>query len=448
MFFLKGNKNILLSLILIVVIPVLLSFHTLYFLNKFDSFNAFNQQKRAVDILNLIGELIKDKNSEDLDSYLSQLIYLNPEISVVNIIEPLDNNNFKVVYSSNKGEIGKNVNQEQYILALSLKQPISRKIKIYDEQDSSYNSYLLISRDYSFNKKDQVLNVLISLKEFEFLSKDIVVRSYIFLVLILIFVMILVLNHTELLGYVNLAQKLKKFDEAKNEFISVASHELRTPVASIMGYLDLFKGDVFGKLTEDQKDAVSKIEKIAGGLSELIEDLLEISRIESGKINIEKSKVDPVLISKKVYEILKPKADLKSLDFNFRYPEQHVPRIEVDSGKLEEILMNLGSNAIKYTLKGKVDFVLDYNKTKKEISFKIKDTGVGIAPEEQEHLFSKFYRIRDDATRGITGTGLGLWITKNLTQLMNGKIYFQSLRGAGSEFLVIFSAIDKEEDKG
>ncbi len=442
--FIRDNRNIIISLLLIILIPASLLLHTLYFLKRFEGYNTYFYGKRAQDTLNLIKELTKVKADDNLalSESLSEIIYLNPDIRFINLIEKKPDGGYKVIASTNKEEVSKEIHSksftEQFDLVLSLKRGFIRAYRLYDDTDKEFKSYMLASESFANN---QVLNVLIDLESFKIESNKIILRTYIILIVLLLMIMLLVLNHTELFGYVTLARRLKRLNEVKNEFISVASHELRSPVGSIRGYIDLFKTGVFGKLTEEQLDALSKIEKITDNLNDLVEDLLEVSRIESERITLDKKETNPVEVFKAIYEANKAKALYKNLEINFVTQSDKYPSILVDKDKLREVLTNLVSNAIKYTLKGKVDLILEYHSAKKEIWFKVKDTGVGIDPEGQAFLFTKFFRIRDEATRNISGTGLGLWISKNLVELMGGKIYFQSIKGMGSEFSVVFKAV-------
>lgn len=442
--FIRANKNIIVSLLLIILIPASFLLHTLFFLKKFERYNTFFYGKRSQDTLNLVKELIKARMDDKpaLNELLGEIIYLNPDIQFINLIEKNADESYKVISSTNKEEVNKKITSpnftEQFDLVLSLKRGFIRTYRLYDESDKEFKSYILASENFSGN---QLLNVLMDLEPLKIESNKIILRTYIILIVLLLLVMLLVLNHTELFGYVTLARRLKKLDDSKNEFISVASHELRSPVSSIKGYVDLFKTGVFGKLTQDQLEAFNKIEKITDNLSDLVEDLLQVSRIESEKISLDKKEIDPVEIFKSVFDANKAKALYKNLAINFTATADKYPKILADKEKLIEVLTNLVSNAIKYTFKGKVDLILDYHKTNKEIWFKVKDTGVGIDPEGQAFLFTKFFRIRNEATRNISGTGLGLWITKNLVELMGGKIYFQSLKGVGSEFSVVFKAV-------
>lgn len=442
--FVRANKNIIISLLLIILIPASFLLHTLYFLKKFERYNLFFYGRRAQDTLNLVKELIKAKSNDisfSLD-FLSEIIYLNPDIQFINLIEKTNYGIYKVIASTNKEEVGKEIVysnfKEQFDLVLSLKRTFVRTYRLYDESDREFKPFVLASENFSENR---ALNVLMGLESLKIESNKIILRTYFILIFLLLLTMILVLNHTELFGYVTLARRLKKLDESKNEFISVASHELRSPVGSIRGYIDLFKSGVFGKLTQEQLEAFDKMDKITDNLNDLVEDLLEVSRIESERITLEKKNIDPVEPFKSVFEANKAKAISKNLEINFITSSDKYPKIIADKDKLVEVLTNLVSNAIKYTLKGKVDLILEYHSSKKEIWFKVKDTGIGIDPEGQAFLFTKFFRIRDEQTRHISGTGLGLWITKNLVELMGGKIYYQSLKGVGSEFSVVFKAI-------
>lgn len=446
--FIAKHKNILFSIVLIFVIPFVLILNTFYNLKKFENFNnKYLETKRSNELLNLLEIIIRTNYYGDfkrIDNIFKEIVEKNQFIDSVNLIEVSDKE-FFIVSSSNSKEKSKKIEEEnlkeQFMLALSLKRPFIRELTLYNDNLKNYIDYYFIVKPINLQDKEFLINILFNLEEINLLKKDIERNSLILLFISLILVVLLIVNHTELFGYVSLARRLEEVNQMKNEFISVATHELRSPVSALKGYLDLIKEGVFGKISKDLNEAILNIEKITNNLSNLVEDLLEVSRIESGRIKLQIKEVNPEVIFKKVYESFKAEALSKGLNFNLEIKSKDVPKIKVDEGRLEEILSNLVSNALKYTLKGGIDMILEYNSSKKEIWFKVKDTGIGIPPEQQKFMFTKFYRVKDPRTRHTTGTGLGLWITKNLTELMGGKLYFQSIKDVGSEFSAVFKAI-------
>ena len=222
----------------------------------------------------------------------------------------------------------------------------------------------------------------------------------------------------------------------KNEFISMASHELRSPVTTINGFVSMMLADHYGKVNEEMRDGLKNVQSEAGRLGILVEDLMNVNLIEQGRIKVETEPTDIEPILEEVIKNLQAKAKKKDLVLNYETEETKKVVIKIDPKRLRQILINLIDNAIKYTEKGSVNLILDTNNGK--LSIKVKDTGIGMAPEQREKLFEKFYRVRSDKTKDIRGTGLGLWITKQLVELMGGQIFIDSIENTGTQAIVLF----------
>ena len=214
--------------------------------------------------------------------------------------------------------------------------------------------------------------------------------------------------------------KIKEVDEMKDDFVSMASHELKTPLTAINGYLDLL-GSAKKKLNKDERHFLDNIQVSATRLKALVEDMLEASRLEQGRISFEYSIVSTAELSARVIDALLPKANEKKLGLSLKNRlTKDEDLISVDSGRLEQILINLIGNSIKYTQKGAIEVVI--SRENKKVCIAVEDTGIGMTSAERESLFGKFSRIRNEQTSQVEGTGLGLWITKQLVEQMKGKI--------------------------
>ncbi len=219
-------------------------------------------------------------------------------------------------------------------------------------------------------------------------------------------------------------------EQMKQELISIATHELRTPITGIKGYLDMLSEGDAGKLGSEQQEMVDEVVKINQRLADLVDDLLNVGRIEQGRIEIKPVKMDLTkLIFEAVHEL---QIQAKDKQLLLRYDKTEIPEALADIEKTRQILINLIGNAIKYTKDGSI--TVHTGLKGKEIVVEVEDTGLGISKENQKKLFSKFYRIKTEKTRQITGTGLGLWITKNLVEKQGGKIWIESVEGKGSSF--------------
>ncbi|MBU0710120.1 MAG: diguanylate cyclase [Candidatus Omnitrophica bacterium] len=237
-------------------------------------------------------------------------------------------------------------------------------------------------------------------------------------------------------------EELEKLDRLKSDFIATVSHELRTPLTTMKVFASIIADEIPGKLTKDQKEHVGIINGNIDRLARLIEGLLDIAKIESGKVLPRRTLVNMVNLANGVISTFKPEMDAKHIEVkaSFNTP---LPDIYVDSDKITQVFTNLIGNAIKFTAeKGKV--IIEIVNKKKMIECSIADTGIGIAPEDLAKLFIRFQQINRAAGPGAKGTGLGLAITKELVEMHNGKIRVESKLGEGSRFIFTLPKLSSE----
>jgi signal transduction histidine kinase len=228
-------------------------------------------------------------------------------------------------------------------------------------------------------------------------------------------------------------ERLKKLDQAKSEFISIASHQLRTPLTIIKGYISMMLEGSFGKIGPVSRDALNKVYDSNERLVYLVENLLNISRIESGslKFNYETMHLEKVVES--VVEELREAAKAKNIQIEYDPPKKDLPLVKVDAEKIRQVLMNLIDNAIKYTSRGKVKVV--FRKKGDNLFFSVTDKGMGISSEDIPHLFRKFIRGQGAMLAHTEGTGLGLYVAKQMIDAHHGRIWVESQgAGKGSKF--------------
>mgnify|MGYP001610883820 CR=1 FL=1 len=225
-------------------------------------------------------------------------------------------------------------------------------------------------------------------------------------------------------------KRLKELDAVKTEFVSIASHQLRTPLAAIRGYVDLIKDGTYGQITPPQTEVVGKVHDSVEALIELVGQLLNVSRIESGKTNVEITTIDLASVCTEVSNFLGVKASERGLSLSC--DDTRLPPVFGDASKVREVMMNLVENALKYTDKGGVKII--YTEEPKFVRIDVVDTGFGLTKASIEKLFQKFSRAEATAA-DYPGTGLGLYVCKRLVEAMGGEIWAESPGlGKGSSF--------------
>jgi signal transduction histidine kinase len=226
--------------------------------------------------------------------------------------------------------------------------------------------------------------------------------------------------------------QLQRLDEAKDEFISMASHQLRTPLTSIKGYISmLVEGDV-GKVTPEQKHLLDEAFISSERMVRLIGDFLNVSRLQTGKFIIEKQPLDLAKVVAQEIESLGPNAAARNLKFTYKQPKTF-PELNLDESKIRQVIMNFADNAIYYSKeKSKITIELKADATHAE--FTVKDTGIGVPDKEKEQLFNKFFRATNARKQRPDGTGVGLFLAKKVIDAHDGQIIFESKEGKGSTF--------------
>ncbi|MDW7695398.1 response regulator [Flammeovirgaceae bacterium SG7u.111] len=247
-------------------------------------------------------------------------------------------------------------------------------------------------------------------------------------------------------------EKAEHASKAKEIFLSTMSHEIRTPLNAIIGISHLLAKS---ELTAEQTENVEILEFSAKSLLSLINDILDLSKIEAGKIELEKIEFNLLTLMKGIYKSLAPRADEKKLLFDIELDDELPEVLLGDQVRLGQILNNLLSNAIKFTESGTVTLsakVQALEDNKATILFSVKDTGIGIQDELREKIFEDFSQASSDTTRKFGGTGLGLSITKRLVTMLGGTIELESIMGQGSEFKCVItfetSAVTEQELNG
>jgi len=232
-----------------------------------------------------------------------------------------------------------------------------------------------------------------------------------------------------------LYEELKVLDKAKSEFISMASHQLRTPLTAIKGYISMFLEGMFNHLSPKAREKMENVFYSNERLIKIVNDLLNISKVELGKMELEKEPTQIEDLIQSCYGELKIEAEKKGLKFSFQKSKKVLPKISIDSLKIRQVILNLIDNAIKYTQKGEIE--IKAKKINSRIRVSVRDTGEGLTQEEKKKIFEGFTRGAAGFTYWIEGAGLGLYVAKKYIELHQGKIWAESKgKDTGSIFYV------------
>ncbi len=445
--FIKNKElfQLIYGVFLIILMPILILFNSTFIIKNYNKSIDTSIQRQALVSGRLINEFVKNDldNPDELNFKVKALEQKYTDILDIKFLQ-VKNDEFIVVAASKKDEIGKAINSKLYNVAWMEKVGdgiASDRLVVVDNNETPSQKegrYWLVAMpmENTVLEKEALLSMKISSKIVDDITKQNRNASMLLSIFEIIIVIIFLSIAVRLWDYVLLYRKIKELDQMKDEFISIASHELRTPVTGIRGYSSMIIDGSLGEVNSRILDVVKMMNKAAGRLHTLVEDLLDVSRIEQGRMKIESSPSDVALIIKDIVSELKIQANEKRLYLKFLAHTETLPLLNIDKDRFKQILINLVGNAIKYTQIGGIEILSEQKE--KSLLIKIKDTGIGMNAEERSKLFEKFYRVKNKDTKEVTGTGLGLWITKKITEAMGGKISVDSIRGVGTQIAIEF----------
>jgi signal transduction histidine kinase len=235
------------------------------------------------------------------------------------------------------------------------------------------------------------------------------------------------------------AEALRRASDMKTRFISNVSHELRTPISSILTLSRLLLDHIDGPLNGEQEKQVLFIRKSGEALQELIDDLLDLAKIESGRVEVQPTRFSVAEMFGALRGMLRPLRVHEGVSLLFEEAEG-LPELHTDERKLSQILRNLISNALKFTQQGEVRVSAAPGPRRGTVVFSVRDTGVGIAPEDQERIFEEFVQVEGPHQQGVKGTGLGLPLSRRLAELLGGSLDVHSQPGEGSTFQAVVAS--------
>jgi len=440
-YFIRDNLVIGYSLALLLLVPAA------FFVNNYLVNSSYADvidsvtRKKALLAERILNDLAYEKFSDTaaLQSLVNKIVAENSdEIISLSVLRPRPGESaYDIVASSDAAAVG-TVRKEDYQIFLARTNANNTSL-----DENSKGRFWKVTKSISGGKGGEKIGFMemsLSLAEPDGKMNEVITYSYWVLALIVLGLVLLQVNQIRLMGYAFSLNKLKEVDKMKDMFISMASHELRAPLTAIKGYLDLLKGNKDLKLDAESARYLENISASSLRLERLVEDMLEVSRLEGNRFPMEISDFDPSPLIAQAVEEMRSQAIQKGLVLEYELPLAPV-LIKADPSRFKQVVVNLVGNALKYTAKGSVKISVATKKDNFLVT--VADTGVGISSEEQANLFQKFYRVKTEQTKNILGTGLGLWITMETVKRMKGKITVESIEGVGSHFTVHLPAAKK-----
>jgi signal transduction histidine kinase len=443
--------QLIFATVLLVLIPAALVYNTLVAVNAAERNMDIELQRKAFLAERIFQATVREEINDDaaLQELVTQVAAASEEIWSIDILRP-QAESFTVVASLAQETIGQSTTalnntiawQEEETIAYLTSANSLSTIEQTMLSQSNQRFWLVVSPLYDVaGQKQALVSMKISSHIIDNLVRQSITNAIIILIVTVLVVVLLLLTNTRLLRYALLSRKLKEVDQMKDEFISMASHELRTPITGIRGYLDMLLRDDLGTIPPRAKEALVNLNIGAERLSDLIEDLLNVSRIEQGRLEMKFENIEILPVINEVINELMPMASEKSLTLTHQ-GEQNIPKLYLDRDRMKQVLINIVGNSLKYTEEGSVTIHTEIKNNSLRVM--VEDTGIGMSAQATEKLFTKFFRIKSAKTQAIAGTGLGLWITKQLVELMKGAIEAQSIEGKGSQFVITLRLTKKK----
>lgn len=442
------TPEIVYSLGLIVLIPGLIVLNSIVLTNLFAGLVDTQAKDKAAVTAQLLKRSLTGPDSAVIQSRIDEIVEGTTDVNKEKYFLRLDylikrpgEEAFELVASSSKDEIGKVIRPQADSSADSLDDPRSftqlnlswaeRRDIAVSAVEQTKPGYVIsvLGDDPRSQERQAVVSAFVSTQYIDQLLTDSYFRSASLLTITVVITLVLLFLRSRIYRYTTLFKRLQEVDQMKDEFITVASHELRTPITAIRGYLTVLL-ETHDLSDAEQHKMIESAERSSRQLNALVADLLDVSRIEQGRVQLEPAKINIDEAIAKAADQLKGLAAEKKIDVNLVPAEQKL-FTRADARKLHQILINFMDNAIKYTEKGSI--TISASEEGDSVAVFIRDTGIGMSPEDRQNLFKKFYRVQNKETEHITGTGLGLWITKSLIELMGGSVFVDSIKGSGTQ---------------
>ncbi len=433
----KSKREIVYSIAVLIIVPALLAINTIILATSVRKDYDKELQSRAELANSSLSIAIRSdaeqQNTEEIQNKIADVQFSQKELRNVTYVYR-DNNSYSAVTADGDESEFSRSDVTQYDIVYSRNRAVAKNLSARTDEGQRTRAWNVASP--IVDDSGAVIGILAS----DMLTTDLdekfdatLMRSIIIMILSALAVLALLINHFKFIGYANNLRKQKELNQTMGDFLSVATHELKAPMSIIKGYIaNVVDGD-YGKVAPKIVEQLNVASAQTDRLNELVQDLLNVSRVEQGRINYD---IKPVNIGQVIELIVKnyqPEATKKDLKINYEPMDNLF--VEADAGRTQEIFTNLIDNAVKYSEKGEI--VISHEVDGGSVITAVRDTGVGMTSDERKRLFQRFYRVKNEKTKNISGTGLGLWIIKQYIEKMGGKIEVDSLANSGSEFRVM-----------
>lgn len=427
------------ALIVITVIPALLVANTVWLLVQSKS-NLDTELRRKANVtaeaLSALTQAVTDSTVPAasqrtiLQAAAENLPRSEADIIEAALIQP-SATGYTILASSTASEVGSAADNVLARSAWEQKQPVAALIDLAERGSRAWRVVTPITGPDG--RYTLLASVTVSAAAVEAAETRTLRISMVLLVVFVLIMVALLLNHLRFAGYADLFRRQKELDQLKDDFISIATHELKSPMSVIKGYISMVMEGDAGTVDQLGRETLQVAYDHTERLNRLVTDLLNVSRLQQGRTVYDLREVKlPTLIAPLVTDY-SVKAKAKKMTVRYT-PPADLPSVKADPDRVGEVMANLIDNAVKYSLKGSV--TIAHSIDGGMVCTKVTDTGIGMTPEEQTRLFERFYRARNAETREIPGTGLGLWIIRQYIEQMGGTITLESAKGKGTSFTV------------
>ena len=427
--YIKHHPQLLMTVVIVITVPIAFLINGQQFLNASRDNQESLEKNRVGIIHDLLGSVITSAQFEStiIQKEIELLASRNPDITKIRVLRE-EGTNVRIIASLD-AELVQTFATDANTYRISNANPDEAIIIPYAHNGTRYwQSFSLVRDDQN---RDYFIFIESSLEHIDALFSQRIMVAYYWLVGLLAVIVMLLVRHVRLIDYAYLYRETKKTNELKDLFTNMIAHELRAPLTAMRGYASLIRENVL--LDEAVRTQAKRIEDSASRLVLVVSDLLDVARIQSGKLSVvsEELAINSVILS--VIDGISVSAREKSIIIEHEGLDETI-MILGDEKRLFQALTNIVSNAIKYTKRGSITVSLEDRVDRIEI--RVKDTGMGISADNQKNLFAPFFRVESADMSTIIGTGLGMWITKQLIELMSGSISIESIKGVGTHVIL------------